>query len=171
MNLSRAATVRRFTWFAFGAVAVAGMLASAFAPHPASAGLLDSVNGSFATTTAPMYATAATWSKTIFYAIAGLEFLWALAEGVLFQSNLEGWLNSFAFRLLLFGCGLWLVTNQVVVATWATAEIVTIAGSFSSAGVPLTPDGILPPRLAECHEPREHRRKQLEPAGYRLADA
>ncbi len=115
---------------------------SIFSPHPAFAGILTTVQTSFLAGVAPMYATAATWSQAIFYGIAGIEFLWVLAEGVLFQSSLEGWINTFGFRLVLFGCGWWLVTNQVMVAQGMLGEINTIAGAFAPGGGPLTGDSI-----------------------------
>jgi len=132
----------RNLWLICGAAVAAGILASLFAPHSASAGTLDAVKTTFETTALSLDDIAASWSKTIFATIAIFEFLWVLTEGALFESSLEGWLNTFVFRLILFACGLWLVNNQVPVAKWAVTEITTIANAFSPAGTTLTPDAI-----------------------------
>ena len=112
-------------------------------PRPASAGLLDSIHTTFATTVQPIRANAARWSSTIFYSIVGAEFIYILYLGI-WKHQWSDLLEMWVTRLCVFGIGVWLLQNQVALGDSIMAWIAQIASDFAVAGPgpALTPDGI-----------------------------
>ncbi len=127
------------------ALSVAGFTCAACALTiaPASAGLLDVINTSFARAINPMAVTAAHWSSVLFYTIVFYEFAWSLVEGLRTQ-DFSLLLDHWVTRIVTFMVGVWLLQNQVALSQAVNMQIATIATDFTggNGGVPLTPDGI-----------------------------
>jgi hypothetical protein len=135
--------ISRAPWVAGGVVAAVALVAAY--PAPASAGLLDAINGAFSGTTAPMEATAAKWSSTIFYALVPLEFFYLLYRGM-FAHEWGELLGNWVERLVVFGVGAYIVLNQIAISDGVVSLIGTVGSDFAiggGGGVPLGPDGIV----------------------------
>ena len=132
---------RRIGWgIGVGAVVLA-VFAMALLPHPASAGLLDSIRTGFASSVAPMKANAAVWSRWIFGSIVAFEIIVTAYETV--WTHDLGFVEGWATTLAVLSIGVFIIANQVAIADALSDQIAIIAGSFSGvSGPPLTPDGI-----------------------------